>query len=401
MDEATSESVPFSSPILELKNVANIMVYKVVAGTDEMPTLTSYNQSILSSGNRFGQNDDWRGLYTQFQSDHTLGTVPYRWERGHTKARLVEVTFVDRLNVVVLDGPLWHDTNLSGEMKAAHAKRQLGIPQNQSFLEALGDSGKVAMVRETADEWELIIPHQLLPKLVFDERGVAVFVRHPRLPITQQWRPENEDNFFPWNEGADESTIRKVIPNLKIPAYADQNPAETASCLELRADLLPGGEQALVHRGNPDEVFDSIVSRIQVQGNDTANGHQEIRLLFKQHENGGDHAMQPRMARISRTNGLDEVEVARDFEALPEVMCDYTFSEIEAITFGQVYDSFLRARDLIIRYDHGNCIVLTRKIMAEVAPNAGFGCTDAEEAAEFGFFSENDWLGCITCRYHN
>ena len=63
----------------------------------------------------------------------------------------------------------------------------------------LGQQGKVAVVKETEHEWELIIPHNLLPKLSFVETPVARFRKHPALPITSRWCLEGEA-WQPWNE---------------------------------------------------------------------------------------------------------------------------------------------------------------------------------------------------------
>ena len=67
-------------------------------------------------------------------------------------------------------------------------------------MAALGDSGKVALVRETQEEWELVIPHQLLPRLKFSERVVARFRRHPQLQVTHKWCEEG-GRWQPWEEG--------------------------------------------------------------------------------------------------------------------------------------------------------------------------------------------------------
>eukprot|EP00971_Amphidinium_carterae_P304233 6045717-Amphidinium_carterae.1 len=53
-------------------------------------------------------------------------------------------------------------------------------------MQMLGTQGKVAL--ETDDEWELIIPHDLLSKLSYTEHKVAHFKRHPGLPVTHRWR---------------------------------------------------------------------------------------------------------------------------------------------------------------------------------------------------------------------
>ena len=46
----------------------------------------------MQNGSRAGsrQSAEWRALHTQFDRDHVLGTVPYRWETEHSEATLVE-----------------------------------------------------------------------------------------------------------------------------------------------------------------------------------------------------------------------------------------------------------------------------------------------------------------------
>jgi len=108
--------------------------------------------------------------------------VPYRWEsqvRDYREAQLTEVTFED-LHVVVLNRTLLHDGNVSGADKAAVAKVAAGINEGL-LMEGLGRKGKAALVRETESEWELLVPHCLLPHLKFQERVVTRWRRHTHM----------------------------------------------------------------------------------------------------------------------------------------------------------------------------------------------------------------------------
>lgn len=192
-----------------LEGVSGVGIYKVLAGVNT--TLASYNDEVGAAahdgldGNGSLQHLDWRALYTQFQRDHVLGTVPYRWEKDHTDATLVQVIF-DSLDILVLDGPMFHDGAVSGADKALEVKKHLGIDLATPLMEALGEQGKVALVRETEEEWELVIPHQLLPKLKFSERVVALFRRHQQFQVTHKWcQPGGK--WEAWQEGMETECI--------------------------------------------------------------------------------------------------------------------------------------------------------------------------------------------------
>ena len=149
-----------------------------------------------------------------------LGTVPYRWEKGHSEARLVAVTF-EELEIVVLEDERLHDAGMSGEQKAAMVKKKLGILEEEPLLEALGKRRQVALVRETESEWELIIPHDLLPTLPFQERGIARFRRHPQMPVISHWTREMSDmsgdmSDMPWQSGDDLSQLESFLPDLDM-----------------------------------------------------------------------------------------------------------------------------------------------------------------------------------------
>lgn len=195
--------------VRELPPTPDIAVYKVLPGL--RPSLRQFNasccceQATTDSGGVIsatpaapaattatGLVDDWRALYTQFRRDHALGTVPYKWEQGCSYCTLVEVRFRQPLRVLVLEGELMHREDVSGEAKAAAVRAKLaekvgevvgGLP----LMERLGSLGYVALVRETACEWELVIPHALLGSLAFSERFVARFERDVTMPVTRRW----------------------------------------------------------------------------------------------------------------------------------------------------------------------------------------------------------------------
>lgn len=179
-----------------------VKTYKVVAGD---MTVAQYNtaQADDLDGSRSLQHRDWVALYTQFQRDHVVGTIPYRWEKGHSEAVLIEVSFSCPLTIAVFDGAVFHDGSMSGDDKAAAVKMHLGIDPQEALLEHLGRAGKMALVRETDEEWELIVPHELLGRLPFTERVLCRFQRHPQMTTTHRWQDAtgSDSAWRPWREG--------------------------------------------------------------------------------------------------------------------------------------------------------------------------------------------------------
>lgn len=159
------------------------------------------------------RKSDWSGLYTQFGREHVLGTIPYRWEAGHSEALLIRATFAE-LNAVVFSGGLFHDAGVRGEEKAAVAKRLLGVASDSPLMEALGQKHQAALVRESSDEWELVFPHGLLQHLRYSERVVARFRRHKQLPVILSWCREADVKVWKrWSLDAEP----EWIPDLKVP----------------------------------------------------------------------------------------------------------------------------------------------------------------------------------------
>jgi len=66
-------------------------------------------------------------------------------------------------------------------------------------MQGLAQQSLVALVQETAAEWELILPHDLLPKLIGPERVIARFQKHPQYPMTHKWCKEGQE-WQRWDE---------------------------------------------------------------------------------------------------------------------------------------------------------------------------------------------------------
>jgi len=210
-----------------LREVKGIQFYKVLGGAEA--TLQSYVNATQPAqllddldGEGSTQLSDWQALYTQFQADHVLGTVPYRWERGgYDEAILMEGTVASAMNVLVIHGDLLHSGQLSGVEKAQIIKGKLNMEPKDPLMKALGNQGMAACVKETEDEWELIVPHNLLARLEIRERVVARFRRHKAFPVTAQWCWEGQP-WQPW----DELDPPAIIPDLAanwIDGVTEQN----------------------------------------------------------------------------------------------------------------------------------------------------------------------------------
>jgi len=224
----------------------NVKIYKATGGSTKLIEYNDIQKDDLD-GSYSKQHAEWRALYTQFQCEHVLGTVPYRWEKEHTEATLVEATFTSPLQIVVIDGPMFHDGSVSGADKAAAVKAALGLSPSDPLMVELGRRGKVALVRETEEEWELIVPHALLNSLPFTERIVCRFRRHPAMQITHRWRDELDGAVWEkWEEGV---TRPKCIPDLSMGWLDDTKSVElgvTASAVA--ASAVAAGDGTRVER---------------------------------------------------------------------------------------------------------------------------------------------------------
>jgi len=183
-------TIPFVPTTAKRQTLQNLRIYKVVANEDSMFDYVK-NCALQDTLDGVGSNQrpDWRALYTQFLHDHTIGTVPYRWNR-FKMATLLEVTF-KTLDVVILDGSIFFDGKISGDQKAQAVKELMKLDLNAPLMATLGEAGLCALVRETEDEWELIVPHNLFAKLSFTEKVIMQFQKHDKYPLTESWKLPN------------------------------------------------------------------------------------------------------------------------------------------------------------------------------------------------------------------
>lgn len=186
------------------------------------------------------QDPDWQALYLQFQCNHALGTVPYRWEssRDYKEAQLLEVTFED-LRIVVLGCSYLHDTVISGADKAHTLKMAMGIDDGL-LMEYFGKLGKAVLVRETDAEWELLVPHCLLPHVRFKERVVARWRRHTHMPVTDKWCDmANPEEWMEWHEGFKPPCISEVSTEQLLQVEACLAGVSDITCLGISRSAAP------------------------------------------------------------------------------------------------------------------------------------------------------------------
>lgn len=158
---------------------------------------------------------DWSAMYFQLSAGNAAGTLGYRWDQGCTVARLMQVSMplaeIGAVALVVDDAGKGTETDtgtetgpqqrhglmvahdVSGAFKAAQLKLPLGIPADKPLLPALGQRQPPAVLvcRESVGEWEVAVPHNLLPLMTWGaewaERCVAEF--RPRAGVTAETRP--------------------------------------------------------------------------------------------------------------------------------------------------------------------------------------------------------------------
>ena len=190
--------------------VTSIRVFKAIAGQE---TVFEYNKDCLDR-QQSSQRQDWSALYTQLQADHILGTLPYRWDAGHTEALLCELQFQQPISICILEGSVFHNNEISGEDKAKLIKSCLLLDESMPLMEAFSKREQVVAIRETENEWEIVIPHNLLPRLQYSERVVGKFRRHLVMPITSKWAPFDSDKpekDLCWEECEDGKILESLV----------------------------------------------------------------------------------------------------------------------------------------------------------------------------------------------
>ncbi|CAM9896945.1 unnamed protein product, partial [Scytosiphon promiscuus] len=166
------------------------------------PNIAAYAAAHAPSTPSAAKPSDWSAMYFQLSAENAAGTLGYRWDQGYTLARLMRVSLPlaesGAIALVVDDTGNGTETqagtktgvqrhglmvasDVPGAFKAARLKSSLEIPPDAPLLPALGRrrTPAVLVCRESVGEWEVAVPHDLLPVMTqgaaWTERCVAEF----------------------------------------------------------------------------------------------------------------------------------------------------------------------------------------------------------------------------------
>jgi hypothetical protein len=118
---------------------------------------------------------DWASIYFQLSVANAMGTYAYRIDQGYDTANLLELQLAFPADVrVLLIGDEWfaapeHD----GATKAMAIKRLLTLDAERPLMEQLAERRLLLLCRESADEWELVVPLSLRCECVTTSSIVA------------------------------------------------------------------------------------------------------------------------------------------------------------------------------------------------------------------------------------
>jgi hypothetical protein len=133
----------------------------------------SFSLQKYSSSSTRRQKNDWSAVYLQFNIQHASETAGYRWDQGFDEGLLLRVDV--RCDAVLVRDPLMGREDVKGETKAALMKRFMEIDENCLLMDSLGQKKQSLICLESAKEWELVVPHDLLPQIIVREEVVYRF----------------------------------------------------------------------------------------------------------------------------------------------------------------------------------------------------------------------------------
>eukprot|EP00961_Rhodomonas_salina_P228919 3094045-Rhodomonas_salina.6 len=185
-------------------------------------TLHSERRQPVTSGSA-GAALDWAALYFQTSVSQSLGTLGYRWERGHSAAKMVQTRLLapERLRVLVVSGAeakLFGSGQASGEDKAklireTFSRKGVAIPADLPLMAALGSMDTILLCAETAGEWEVAIGRDLARRIEFGpEDIVGEFKRHRAMPVTGKVRWRGEDSEWVDFDDSTAAQTTEVVP---------------------------------------------------------------------------------------------------------------------------------------------------------------------------------------------
>ena len=249
--------------IITLHHNNELVLYKVVG--DEK-SIRDYQQKHLTNHKN---HSDWSAFYAQLCPIHAKGTIPYRWDQGYDTANLLRVilkglnegnagapfplsadatadTTADATAEATDDATA--DSSVTGsqqtsaatannaaplqlllivdddqsqmcngaqsqEDKAIMIKHQLGIPKDDMLMDWIGENMPLTMLclRETEQEWELIIPHALVRSqtLLLHEKVVEQY--RPKHGMTYLFSETSNEEECPWVRYEEGETLKQEV----------------------------------------------------------------------------------------------------------------------------------------------------------------------------------------------
>jgi hypothetical protein len=231
--------------IITLHHNNELLLYKVLG--DEL-SIRDYQQKHLANHRN---HSDWSAFYAQLCPIHAKGTIPYRWDQGYDTANLLRV-IIKGLNEGNAGAPLpssadaTADSSVTGskqtsaannaaplqlllivdddqsqmcnsaqsqEDKAIMIKHQLGIPKDAMLMDWIGENMPLTMLclRETEQEWELILPHALVrsQSLLLQEKVVQQY--RPKHGTTYLFRDTSNKEECPWVRYEEGETLKQEV----------------------------------------------------------------------------------------------------------------------------------------------------------------------------------------------
>lgn len=189
------------------------------------------------------------------------------------------------------------------------------------------------------------------------------------------------------NELHDASRSTRITTTMEIlNCFGDIETVDSDTSRDNDQDLIVIGDKLITN----DQLDDCQVKTIHLVGSFIAGCHQELRFFLQQQQNKKENCsnsdQKTRKAfliRISRVNGTDTFQVVEDNENiaqggrggktsclddLPTLMELDTFPKIT--TLHDVKTAFDKARNLMKRYDQGDCHALSQMICDLLVPGS-------------------------------
>merc|ERR1712000_538731 len=157
-------------------NLPNNYFFKVI-GDEE--NICDYHCARAPQTTTTTTLNDWSAFYFQLNETHACGTLAYRYDQGYEIASLMKTKFnvgTNNIKMIFISDFFLSDETVSGEDKAKRIKLSLGLNINEPLMKQFGEKNWILCCRESNDEWELVVPHNLIHKEFFvDQQTVTQF----------------------------------------------------------------------------------------------------------------------------------------------------------------------------------------------------------------------------------